>query len=447
MNLLGKKQHLCVVERGQKPQAKATAFAAVDKQIIFDKEILDALAEGGCQPVHYDLLVLCAAIEFADRRWKRPQSWYRNLFVTVPVIKLETWQAPEVKSSLERVLKYLTGDTWNIEFVQAKNLMPCQFQLKLYFDDLKTFAIAYSEGLDSRAVSALSGDKNEALCIRVAKKRNKAQNGDSFFTQIPFKVKIDSKNESSFRSRSFQFATLTAIAAHIRGVSRIVVPESGQGAIGPAILSLYGIHADYRNYPPFFRKMEEFIKAVLQHQVHFEQPRLWSTKGQTLLEFLKLQEKRPDHLIATRSCWQTRRVVNIGRQRQCGLCAACLLRRLSLHTAGIVEPAGTYVIEDLAAADVNEAMVAIKDEGDRKSMIDHGSAGFRHFQKFADMAASSDEDLFVYALEIAEATNSTPEATLKNLRKLLSAHAQEWQSFLSAQEGKSFLLKWMDGGN
>lgn len=447
MNAIEKKQHLCIVERGHKPQTKGTAFAAVDEQIIFDKEVLDALAEGGCQPVHYDLLLLCAAIEFADRRWKRPQSWFRTLFVTVPVIKLEAWQSPEVKSSLEHVLKYLTGDTWHIEFVQAKNLMPCQFQLTLYFDDLKTFAIAYSEGLDSRAVSALSGDKNEALCIRVAKKRNKAQNGDSFFTQIPFKVVNESAKESSFRSRSFQFAALTAIAAHIRGVQRIVVPESGQGALGPAILPLYGIHADYRNYPPFFRKMERFIKALLNHEVHFEQPRLWSTKGQTLLEFLKLSEKRAEHLVNTRSCWQTRRVVNIGKRLQCGLCAACLLRRLSLHTAGVEEPAGTYVIEDLTASDVNEAMSAIKDENDRKSMIDYGSVGARHFQQFADKAAASDDDLFVYALEVAEATNSTPEDTLKNLRMLLSAHAQEWQSFLSAQGKKSFLHKWMDGGN
>lgn len=446
MNALEKK-HLCVVERGRKPHAKGTAFAAIDEQIIFDKEVLDALAEGGCQPVHYDLLLLSAAIEFADRRWKRPQSWFRTLYVTVPVIKLEAWQSPELKSSLEHVLKYLTGDTWHIEFVQAKNLMPCQFQLTLYFDDLKTFAIAYSEGLDSRAVSALSGDKNEALCIRVAKKRNKAQNGDSFFTQIPFKVITDSPKESSFRSRSFQFAALTAIAAHIRGVQRIVVPESGQGALAPAILSLYGIHADYRNYPPFFRKMERFIKALLNHEVHFEQPRLWSTKGQTLLEFLKLPEKRAEHLVNTRSCWQTRRVVNIGKRLQCGLCAACLLRRLSLHTAGIEEPAGTYVIEDLKTSDINEAMSAIKDENDRKSMIDYGSVGARHFQQFADKAAASDDDLFVYALEVAEATNSTPEETLKNLRMLLSAHAQEWQSFLAAQGKKSFLHKWMDGGN
>lgn len=339
MNALEKKQHLCVIERGHRLQADRSAYAEIDEQILFDTEVLDALAVGGCQPVHYDLLLLCAAVEFADRRWKRPQSWSRTLYVTVPVIKLEIWQSPEVKTSLERALKYLTGDSWHFDFVQASNLTPCEFrQLKLHFDDLKTFAIAYSEGLDSRAVSALSGDKSEALCIRVANKQHQAQSGDSFFTQIPFKVKNGNGRESSFRSRSFQFAAVTAIAAHIRSVKRIVVPESGQGALGPAILPLYGVYADYRNYPAFFRKMEQFIKEVLGYEVQFEQPRLWSTKGQTVLDFLKLPEKRVEHLTNTRSCWQTRHVVNVnGRRLQCGLCAACLLRRLSLHTAGIQE--------------------------------------------------------------------------------------------------------------
>lgn len=105
------------------------------------------------------------------------------------------------------------------------------------------------------------------------------------------------------------------------------------------------------------------------------------------------------------------------------------------------------MIADLRAADVNKAMSAIPIESDRKRMIDYGSVGARHFQQFADMANLPDDDLFVYGLEIAEATRSTPEDTLKSLKTLLSAHAQEWRSFLSAQGDKSFLQKWMDGGN
>ena len=114
--------------------------------------------------------------------------------------------------------------------------------------------------------------------------------GQMISREIPFKVKGYRGNESSFRSRGFQFAAVTAIAAQLSNVTRVVVPESGQGALGPVLLPLHNIYADYRNHPTFFRKMERFIKAVLGYRVRFEQPRLWSTKGQTLRAFLNMAE-------------------------------------------------------------------------------------------------------------------------------------------------------------
>lgn len=142
------------------------------------------------QARHYDMLVLSAAIEFADRRWKRPLGWRRTLDVTVPVIDLKTWQKPDVLKTLHSVLNHLTGDAWRLTFVQAKNLSPIgSRQIPLDFGKAKTFAVAYSDGLDSRAVSALSGNEDEALCIRVAGNRQSRKKEDSYFTQIPFKVK------------------------------------------------------------------------------------------------------------------------------------------------------------------------------------------------------------------------------------------------------------------
>jgi hypothetical protein len=444
-----KKQHLCVLEKAQKPEGDGPYSIRIGEDIIFDADVLEALAQDGCLPVHYDLLVLCAAIEFADRHWKRPHGWSRTLQVTVPVIELETWQSAEATGTLAHTLRFLTGDSWNFNFVQAKNIKPCHWrQIPLNFGEIKTFAIAYSEGLDSRAVSALSGDTNENLCIRVANRHQKPQHGDNFFTQIPFTVKNRGGRESSFRSRGFQFAAITAIAAHIRNISRIVVPESGQGALGPAMLPLHRLYADYRNHPAFFRKIELFIKQLLGHQVYFDQPRLWFTKGETLLAFTQLPNKTITDLTNTRSCWQTRHVVNVGgRRRQCGLCAACLLRRFSLHAAGIEELPDTYVIKDLKVADVYEAMSAILGKSDQDNMIGYGIAGARHFQHLADMSLWTDKELHVFTSEIAAAISLTEAETLTKLRTLLSAHAKEWHAFLAAQGELSFLQNWMGGGN
>ena len=446
-----KAKSLHVIEKDQKPCRncpKDAVTAVVGREIAFDATVLDTFDANGFLPVHYDLLVLCAAIEFADRRWKRSLGWSRSLNVTITVTDLGAWRRPDVLESLHRVLGHLTYDNWTLAFVQAQNPSPIgERQGVLDFPNTKTFAIAYSDGLDSRAVAALSGDGDEALCIRVANHRQHRKTGDSYFTRIPFKVHGHRSSESSFRSRGFQFAAVTAIAAHLSNLSRIVIPESGQSALGPVLLPLHNIYPDYRNHPTFFRKMERFVTALMGHRVHYEHPRLWYTKGQTLRAFLNLPGKLERDLTSTRSCWQNRRIVNSGGTRkQCGLCAACLLRRQSLHAAGVTETPDTYVVSDLSDPDVTEALTIIPKTADRKIMLEYGSVGARHLQHLADMAVLPDDNLRVHVSEIAAATGSTFQESLKNLKVLLATHAEEWRAFLSAHGEQSFLKSWREGG-
>lgn len=445
-------KYLCVVEKGKKPDrkcSKSDAVAQIGDDIEFDPQILNSLGDDGCLKVHYDLLVLCAAIEFADRYFKRGQDWSRSLHLTVPVIELAIWQRAEVQKTLSDVLRHLTCDNWSFEFVQAKDLSPLswrQMQIRTG-KEKKTFAIAYSEGLDSRAVASLSGKKEEAVCIRVAKNRQHPSYSDSYFTAIPFKVTTRGR-ESSFRSRGFQFAVMTGIAAHLTQVRNIVVPESGQGVFSPVLLPLHLIYVDYRNHPSFFAKMERFLQEVLAYKVEFKQPRMWSTKGQTLSAFLAIPGKNAEDLTSTRSCWQTRRIVNYGgKRRQCGLCAACLLRRFSMHAAGVEECADTYVIKDLKVPEISKALAVLKKKEDRHIMIEYGMAGTRHFQRLADLARNSDEKLRISVAETAEATGESKDETLKKLRDFLNQHLKEWQAFLAEQGDRSFLMDWLDGGS
>jgi hypothetical protein len=443
-------KHLFAVERGrgtQRPEADKAAVAEIGKHIQFVPDILDTFDVKGFAAKHYDLMVLAAAIEFADRRWRRPASWLRNLHVTIPVIDHACWSRPEVQSSLRSAMNFLTGDNWRFSFVKAADASPIGWrQVPLMFDEPKTFAIAYSNGLDSRAVSALSGLPSEALCIRVASTKQRRMEGDSHFIQIPFRVKGFKGKESSFRSRGFQFAAVATIASHLSNISRVIVPESGQGALGPVLVPLYNIYTDYRNFPMFFRKMERFTHALLDCSIKFEQPRLWSTKGETMNAFLGLPGKKHQHLLTTRSCWQTRRIVNAQHRRQCGLCAACLLRRMSLHAAETLEPADAYVVSDLSAAEVDSALASIPDGADRDIMVEYGSVGARHLDHLATMSELPDAKLRPFASQIASATGEAYEQTLRNLRIMLMTHAQEWRTFLSAQGEKSFLKNWMDGG-
>ena len=84
-----KAKRLHVIEKDQEPDRtcpKDALTAMVGREIIFNATVLDTFDVMGFRSVHYDLMLLCASIEFADRRWKRPQSWNRDLHVMVPVI-------------------------------------------------------------------------------------------------------------------------------------------------------------------------------------------------------------------------------------------------------------------------------------------------------------------------------------------------------------------------
>jgi 7-cyano-7-deazaguanine synthase in queuosine biosynthesis len=418
-------------------------------QIRFDAAALDTYNYQGWKPLHHDLLVLCAAIEFADRRCARRLSqWSRLLSITVPVQQLGTWQKPKVQETLRDALRQLTGDEWNITFVQG-NGAPANSsrQRALPFGNGKEFAIAYSDGIDSRCVSGLYDRNDNAIRVRVTKSRDRLKKGERPFDLIPFHVKPKPSPENSVRSRGFKFAAITAIAGHLSGVAKIIVPESGQGALGPVLLPLHNIYPDYRNHPVFFRKMEAFVAALLGFSIAYEQPRLWSTKGQTISDYLAQPGKTLESVVTTRSCWQQRWNARLGgKLRQCGLCAACLLRRMSMQAAKVNEPEDAYIVTDLAAETFEAALPKTNQLRLSKTMIDYGSVGARHLKQLADLADLPDKQLQRNAFEIADATGRSEEETLEKLRHLLVQHAEEWRNFLSAQGKKSFINRWIEGG-
>lgn len=443
-------KHVFVIDAGSPRTVRSpknAVAARIGDEIQFDMDVLEKLSKEGWQPVHYDLLVLCAAVEFADRRWERPNVWSRSLKLTLPVIALQLWQRAPVHDALQDVLRHLTGDNWDIHFVPAASQTTLRWrQIPIAMPRKEKFVIAYSEGLDSRAVSALSGGLHQALCVRVANTHQRRENGDMCFMQLPFKVDNRICKESSFRTRGFQFACVTAIAAHITKLDRIIVPESGQGAFGTVLLPLHRQYADYRNHPTFFRKMERLLRELINHSVTYEQPRLWLTKGETLTDFLKLEGKSKLDLISTRSCWQKRGPVNHGgKRKQCGICAACLLRRFSLATAGVDEPENTYLVERLQAQTIKEAFSNIS--SDRHDvMVQYTLAGVRHWQKLADLGKNSESTLGDHVWEIADSLAIERDDAERNLRQLLSTHTREWQAFMVKQGKQSFLHQFIDGG-
>lgn len=400
-------------------------------------------------PELVDLLVIAAAVEFCDLSLKRPAwGWARSFDLRVAVHRLELWTKPEVGVALEDALSFLTGDQWTISFVQRERDFERVAQGSLGLDARDKVIMPYSDGVDSRAVSALIDDveKGGLVRVRLGVKGADAKSDDPRerrFMAVPFKVRFSrgQRVESSARSRGFKFAVITGIAAKLASVSRIVVTESGQGSLGPILVAAGQAYPDYRVHPAFTRRMEALFGALTGDSPRYEYPRIWFTKGETIADAEMLPQ--PPNWASTHSCWQSARQVSFAhKKRQCGICAACMLRRLSMHKAGINEPASNYIWENLSAPDIRSGAVA----GFTlmtKSLEEHAIAGVLHLDHLAALSTSTLHHRAIarVARETADALRVSATEAEAKLIDMLSRHREEWLGFQKSLGPDSFVSK------
>ncbi|WP_156427400.1 7-cyano-7-deazaguanine synthase [Novosphingobium sp. Fuku2-ISO-50] len=401
------------------------------------------------RPDLIDLLVIAAAVEYCDLSVRRPAwGWARSFDLLVAVDEDEKWGSPPVRNALEEALAFLTGDRWSVSFTKRRNPVEETKSRRLDLDTPDKVIMPYSDGLDSRAVAAIVEEQEKGGLVRV---RLGSKGVDSAkvprkkrrFAIVPFDVKLGKRQrvESSARSRGFKFAIITGIAAQLAPVSRIVVTESGQGALGPILASSGQGYPDYRVHPAFTRRIERLFLALTDKAPTYEYPRIWHTKGETLAAASALANPPTWH--DTRSCWQdSRRVSFEGERRQCGICAACMLRRMSIHSAGIDEPNSRYIWENLGAAEMEDGIVA-GFSGMSPAFREYGLAGILHLDHLAALSGSALHERVVrrVARETADALGIEMSEGERALKSLLARHRLEWLGFLASLGSRSFVAR------
>jgi 7-cyano-7-deazaguanine synthase in queuosine biosynthesis len=440
-----------VVERGGFAR-KDWVNCEIGSNLQFSADSLASYFFAKWEPIVFDALLVAAAVEFCDKVKRRPKlGWGRDIRLKLPVHDPGRWNRANVAGSLLGALEFLTGDYWQIEFVKRKKaeLSPQQglFELPLAG---AVAVIPFSEGLDSRAVSGLITAQlgTGLIRVRLGKKsfdKPKDASGRALpFTAVPYKVSGTTFPESSARSRGFKFALLSGIAAYLANVARVIVPESGQGALGPTLVTVGQSYDDFRNHPAFTARMEEFLNALLGASVNFEFPRLWFTKGETLKAYTDLADSAD--WVTTRSCWQDNRHASVdGHRRQCGICAACMLRRLSIHAAGLSEPEGTYVWDDLKAHSF-ELGAAKNVKRIEKVQREYAIAGTLHLDHLASIKNSA---IYSYGLKtstslLGKALKISMDDAKTNLDRLLAQHQKEWKAFMKYLGPDSFIHNWTE---
>jgi len=157
------------------------------------------------------------------------------------------------------------------------------------------------------------------------------------------------QEESSQRSRVFLFAGIGGVAAWMTGASAVEMYESGVGAVNfPLLAGMEGSQATRSCHPAFLRQMSEILSMAAGQQIRFNLPFFHMTKGE-VVESLS-RERLCDIASSTVSC--AHYPLRHRERKACGVCPACIFRRVAMHAAGIAEPDATYQVDILAESGV-----------------------------------------------------------------------------------------------
>jgi hypothetical protein len=440
------------VEAGSRAR-KGFLRCKIGENIKFSTMRLESYFFADWEPVLYDALLVAAVVEFADRTQRRSSlNWGREIALRIPVHDQDRWNEKRVADALHDVLDFLTGDRWQIRFKARSGPIKPPLQGRFSLNEGVNAVIPFSDGLDSRAVAGLVareiGDK--LVRIRLGSKPYRGPTPTRAkhpFTSIPYSVRPSERRfvESSGRSRGFKFALISGLAAYLAKAHRVIVPESGQGALGPALVTVGQAYEDYRSHPLFTERMERFLAALLGSCPKYEFPRLWYTKAETLREFVDKCVDGPTWS-DTWSCWQQNRQSSVeGKKRQCGICASCMLRRLAVHGSGLIEPRDTYVWETLDAPTFQAGSAASFPEKKKAGALrEYAIAGALHLDHLAGLRRSPANAvaLQLCAFQLSRSL-SLPEPEVHNkLDRLLTQHESEWGTFMNSLGQISFVADW-----
>ncbi len=449
---------LCVnvTEEGFSVENTQNQQCEIGRNIMFNEKGLVSYCLANWEPKLYDALVVSAAIEFCDYIKMRPKrGWGRRFYLTVPVHNLDLWRDRCVSKTLRDALNFLTGDVWQIDFVERKKQADQPRQWNFPIPDRLQYVMSYSNGLDSYVVWRLMQRRSQNKII-LARLETCGLNNGKFnkskepFAVLPYRVSCApiSRKEFSGRSRGFKFALLSAIAAYLSKTNKIIVPESGQGALGCSLVPVGHAYPDYRSHPRFMGFMEKFINALFDHPIHYDFPRIWHTKGETLGAYLNEFVDEPSWR-KTRSCWQDSRQVSVsGRRRQCGICAACLLRRMSVYAAGQSENKEAYVWEDLNAPRYEDgAASTFKRRQPKGALYEYAIAGVLHLQHIAELSECFEElpSLKNEEFFLSQFFDLDTVETRRRLLRMLRQHGEEWNGFVESLGSVSFINQWAKG--
>jgi len=404
----------------------------------------------GISAIHADMIEVAVAVYMADRVSPRPrdrEEGQRQFELRIPVRVLSVWSRGSVAESLAQYLRYLTEDSWSIEFSAGRfDPWPSEQQqfLDLTPDDAPISVSLFSGGLDSFAgtaaaiseksdhhfvcVSSAPSQRQESLQKRQISSLRSVLNPQSL-TSVRVHSHLNAckapREESSRRSRGFLFLSLgTAIAATL-GVQRLEVFENGIGALNLPYERFPGGIANSRAVHPYgLYLFKRFLTALLEMEFALVNPCSYLTKAEMCLHNGMTNSRQT--IGATFSCDGF--PVRQAKTPQCGLCTSCILRRLALQQAGLTDyDTEGYLIDPfLFEPSINR--VRLKGLFSMDWQVGRIARALQAESNW-DALITEFPELRDACLGLMNMNSASESETQFQLIRLLSKHCAEWNSF------------------
>lgn len=317
------------------------------KQKLYEEEVYPS-------EIGFDIMSFATMVYMADTRIERAvhgqDSWTREIELEIPVSDIELWDAQI--PTIERMLKFLTGDFWKIILSSRtwKFNNPQEVKEKSNkFDKVSLF----SGGMDSliSTINLMEDGKNTMLISHAGEgltknaQENIVNKFDSLYPDIlhtwldlwmvfPNNYIPEGGNDNNTRSRSFLFIGFGIFAmTGMDNVSELMVPENGLIALNVPLDETRVGSFSTRTTHPFYLSLWNKLLLGLGLNMSVVNPYWNKTKGE-MAEECKNKNVLYETMQLSFSCSSPGKARWKGLSSQhCGYCVPCIIRRAAMHKA------------------------------------------------------------------------------------------------------------------
>lgn len=383
----------------------------------------------------FDFFTLSASVYGIDRFVKRKTNsvdgWSRGMKVSLPVHDPSKWEACKV--DLNKLLSFLTGDYWIVEFRKETFEVPKATLKKEYLVPF-TQVNLLSGGLDSLIGAIDFLDKNpkqKVLFVSHYDSQMHGPKGDQKdliseigkmypqqFEYIPsIKVSLESTNtnrETTFRGRSLLFIGIALMAAQATNTHNIIVPENGTVSLNFPLSASRRSSCSTRTTHPFVLDSVLSIWQVLNVTTNIQNPYEFKTKGK-MVNDCNAQHNLSALIAMSNSCGKRghRSHWEIPGASHCGICMPCIYRQASLINVADVTTYGNSInslipflskkSQDVGACldYLNESFTR---EEIKQELIVNGIKDLSKINQFVDVVLQSRKELNQWVKKVGNST-------------------------------------------